>query len=555
MTKSRFPHPLVLIFAMIVVAQVLSYVLPAGKFDREPKPSSGEAYTEPESKTTLRQRLATAREQRDLSVAQVAEIFAVSERTVEAWELGPPPEEGPWHAGTHIEATVGVLIEEWVGSGVAASPADIAAWKAARVQEGDRQSVRRGTYQRIEEPERLPWYTCLIRVIDGMKAAADIIFFVFIIGGVIGVMRATGAIDALIGKSLSAFGHRPILLIGGMTTLFAVGSATIGMAEEYVPFVPILVTMGLAMKMDAMVALGIVYIGAGVGYGCAALNPFTVLVAQDIAGLQTYSGQWYRWLLLVACLVVGVHHIMRYAKRIAADPSSSLVGDVDYSTGFEMPQDVRLTPGRITVLALFVAGIAIFVYGVDAHDWYLEHMSAIFLAVGLLAAVIGRLGLNGTASEFCKGAAEMTTTALLIGFARTIEVVLTDGQIIDTVIYGISGVLNEFGGYVAAVGMLAVQSICNLFIPSGSGQAYVTMPIMAPVADLTGVTRQTAVLAYQFGDGFTNAIVPTNAVLMGMLALSKIPYQRWLRFILPLILKLYLVAAIALCAAVAFEYQ
>ena len=159
-----------------------------------------------------------------------------------------------------------------------------------------------------------------------------------------------------------------------------------------------------------------------------------------------------------------------------------------------------------------------------------------------------------TASEFCSGAAEMTTTALLIGFARTIEIVLTDGQVIDTVIHGIAQPLAQVGSGGAAVGMLLVQSACNFLIPSGSGQAFVTMPIMAPLADLTGITRQTAVLAYQMGDGFTNMIVPTNALLMGMLGLAKIPYERWVKFIAPLLLKLFVVAVGALLFAVFIEY-
>jgi uncharacterized ion transporter superfamily protein YfcC len=388
----------------------------------------------------------------------------------------------------------------------------------------------------------------------GLAAGADIIFFVFLVGGVIGVIRRTGAIDALLGTAIANLGGRPILLVAGMTALFAVGSSTIGMAEEYMPFIPILVTMCLALGMDAIVAMGIVYIGAGVGYGCAALNPFTVMIGQNIAGLPPTSGQGLRWALLAVCLVVGVHHIMRYARKIKADASKSLVKDIDYSDGFEMPEDTRFTLGRILVLVSCVSALAVFVWGTKVHEWYLVELAALFMAVGILSAVLAKLGANETARVFCKGAAEMTTTALLIGFARTIEVVLTDGQVIDTVIYGIAQPLEQVGASGAAVGMLAVQSVCNFFIPSGSGQAYVTMPIMAPLADLSGLTRQTSVLAYQMGDGFMNMIVPTNALLMGMLGLAKIPYQRWLAFIGPLLLKLLVVAVAALLFAVAIEY-
>ena len=419
--------------------------------------------------------------------------------------------------------------------------------------ERDGQQVIRGSYHRVEA-DPLPPYAFLTSVPAGLAAAQDIIFFVFIVGGVIAVIRATGAVDALIGAAIRHLGSRPAPLIGGMVLLFALGSSTIGMAEEYLPFVPLLVTMCLALRMDAVVAIGIIYVGAGVGYACAALNPFTVLIAQDIAGVELASGQGVRWLLLLVCVAVGVQHLLRYVRRVQSHPETSLVNDVDYSRGFRMPEDVRFTVSRVVVLAAFGIGIALFVYGVATWEWYLTELTAVFLSLALVAAIAGRLGPNRVASEFCLGAAELTTTALLIGFARTIQVVLSDGRVIDTVINGLAEPLQALPSGVAALGMLGVQTVCNFFIPSGSGQAYVTMPIMAPLADLTALTRQTAVLAYQFGDGFTNMIVPTNAVLMGILALGHVPYQRWARFIVPLLLKLYLVAVVALLAAVRFGY-
>ena len=453
MKKSRFPDSLVLIFAMIVVAQIATYLLPAGEYRREPSPYDAE-----------------------------------------------------------------------------------------------KEQVIPGTYALVDA-ERLPWHAALTSIPKGLDEGGEIIFFVFI--------RATGAIDALLAAAIQHLGKRPIWLVAGMTTLFAIGSSTIGMAEEYMPFIPILVTMCLALKMDAMVAMGIVYIGAGVGYGCAAINPFTVMIGQKIAGLDPTSGALLRWMLLVVCLVVGVHHIMRYARRIKADPRRSLVGDVDYSSGFEMPGDVRLTARRGVILAVLLAGVGLFVWGVSQWSgwgWYFTELNAVFLGMALIAALVGGISPNRSALEFCRGAAELTTTALLIGFARTIEVVLVDGRIIDTVIHAFAEPLEAAGPSAAAGGMLAIQSVCNFFIPSGSGQAYVTMPIMAPLSDLVGVTRQTSVLAYQMGDGFTNMIVPTNALLMGMLALGKIPYQRWLRFIVPLMVKLYVVAVVALLVAVKTGY-
>ena len=410
-----------------------------------------------------------------------------------------------------------------------------------------------GTYHEVDA-DPLPLQTFLTAIPAGLAAAQDIIFFVFIVGGVIAVVRATGAIDALIGGAIRYMSHRPAVLIFGMVILFAVGSSTLGMAEEYMPFVPILVTMCLAMRVDAVVAVGIIYVGAGVGYACAAINPFTVLIAQQIAGVELMSGQGLRWGLLLVCTAIGADHILRYVRRVQSNPAASLVADVDYSTGFRMPEDVEFTPRRVIVLLVFVASVVGFVYGVGVWDWYLTELVAVFMVLGLAAALVGGLGPDRVAAEFCQGAAELTKTALLIGFARTIEVVLTEGQVIDTVINGLAQSLEGLPRELSAIGMLGVQTVCNFFIPSGSGQAYVTMPIMVPLSDLTALSRQTAVLAYQFGDGFTNMIVPTNALLMGILALAKIPYQRWVRFVWPLLVKLYVVAILALLAAVWFGY-
>ena len=415
--------------------------------------------------------------------------------------------------------------------------------------ERDGPQVIPGTYHYVDAAT-LPPTTFLTAIPAGLAAAQGIIFFVFIVGGVIAVIRATGAIDALIASAMRYLGGRPAMLIAGMMTLFALGSSTIGMAEEYLPFVPILVAMCLAMRMDAVVAVGIIYIGAGVGYACAAINPFTVQIAQRIAGIELMSGQGLRWVLLLVCVAVSVDHLLRYVRLLRQDPKASLVADVGHIDSFQAFADTDLSPRRATVIVLFAVAMGVFVYGVNAWDWYLTELAALFVALAIVVAVIGGLEPNRVATEFSRGAAELTKTALLIGFARTIEVVLTEGRVIDTVIHAIAQPLQRLPSAISAIAMLGVQTVCNFFIPSGSGQAYVTMPIMAPLADLTDVSRQTAVLAYQFGDGFTNMLVPTNAVLMGILALAHIPYQRWVRFVVPLLVKLYLVAILALFFAV-----
>jgi len=304
-------------------------------------------------------------------------------------------------------------------------------------------------------------------------------------------------------------------------------------------------------------------VGYGVGYGAALINPFTVLIAQDIAGLQPASGLWYRMMLLVVFLPIGIHHVWSYSKKVGEDPAESLVADVSPPGEMSIPgsadsvpaaEHAAMTATHKMILAAVAVSQLVLVYGLNQWGWYLFEMEALFVALTLLIAIIARMSPDRTAVEFGTGAASLTSVALLIGVARGIQVVLSEGGIVDTMVYGISLPLKELPGALSAVGMFFVQSVANFFIPSGSGQAYVTMPIMAPLADLVGVHRQVAVLAYQFGDGFTNILVPTQAVLVGALAMAAVPYDRWLRFILPLMVKIWLIGSIALAAAVLIGY-
>jgi uncharacterized ion transporter superfamily protein YfcC len=418
-----------------------------------------------------------------------------------------------------------------------------------------RQQVVPGSYTPLQGVETLSPTEIFTAIPRGFEAAAEIIFFILIIGGMFGVFRATGAADAAIGSMLRRFGNRPAWLLGGTMAIFAFGSATIGMAEEYIPFVPLLVVLTAALGMDAIVAVGVMAVGYGVGYGAALINPFTVFIAQDIADLQQGSGIEFRAVLLLVFLAVGFHHVWRYAKRVQADPSSSLVADVEAETVHVADTDVPLTGRRRLVLVALGLGLAILIWGLKVHEWYLVEMSALFLALCVVMAVVSRLSADEAAIEFGHGAAELTMTALLVGFARTIEVVLNDGHVVDTIISGLAAPLAKLGPALASVGMFGVQSVFNFFVPSGSGQAYVTMPLMAPLADLVGVSRQVAVLAYQFGDGFTNILVPTNAVIIGILSIAGIPYMRWVRFLMPLMVKIWVIGSIALVVAVLMGYQ
>jgi uncharacterized ion transporter superfamily protein YfcC len=418
----------------------------------------------------------------------------------------------------------------------------------------NRMMVVPGTYTPVaaEESVTLPAWHFLIGITKGLADAQDIIFLIFIVGGVIEVLRRTGAIDAALHGAVERLGHSPWILILGCFVMFSLGSFTIGMGEEYVPLIPIIVTMSLAMRMDGVVAMGMVWIPYGIGWGCAGINPFGVLIAQNIAGVPLTSGWEFRLVMMLAFLALAFHHLYRYARRVQQDPTQSLVADIDYSSGFEPPHDIQMTGARAAILAVFLLGLGLFIFGAAQYGWYISELNAVFFGIGLAGALIARMSPGETSQTFLEGAAKMTAPALIVGFARAIAVVLEDGQIIDSIVDSIAGLLEGTPADVSAIGMLVVQSVCNFFIPSGSGQAFVTMPIMSPLATLTGVPQQTAVLAFQFGDGFANMIVPTNALVIGALALGRVPYTVWFRFVGPLMLKILMLAAVFLVFSIHF---
>jgi uncharacterized ion transporter superfamily protein YfcC len=412
-----------------------------------------------------------------------------------------------------------------------------------------------GTYAIVEETDPLPLWEVLTVIPRGLGDAQGIIFFVFIIGGALAVIRATGALDAALAKVLNRFGGQPMLLILMGMLAFAIGSSTIGMAEEYIPLVAILITLCVGMRMDTVAALGIMVVGYGIGYGTAVMNPFTVLVAQEVAGLEPVSGMAFRLFMFIPFFTLGYIHVVRYAKKVRQDPTLSLVADVPEAQPPAPPETGPITTRQRLVLLATLVTLVLVVWGIKQHQWYFVELGGIFFALAIVAGLISHMSFDDMAHRFIDGAGELIGTALLIGFARAIEITLSDGLVLHTIVHGLSQPLQAVGAELSAVGMLFIQSILNFFIPSGSGQAYVTMPIMAPISDIVGVSRQVAVLAYQMGDGFMNMVVPTNAVLMGILGICGIPYGRWFRFIWPLMLQLLLLGSITMVIAVMIGYQ
>ena len=415
-----------------------------------------------------------------------------------------------------------------------------------------REAVVPGTFELGTDAETLTPVDLFTAIPQAFADSQNIIFFLFIIGGVLAVIRRTGTVDALLGRLLDALGGRPGTLIFVTIFVFALTSSIMGASAEYIPFVLILAALCRTMKMDTMTAVGIIVAGYGIGYGAAAFNQYTVVVAQGIAGIDTYSGWPVRMALLLPFVAVGTHHVYQYASQVRMNPAHSLVSDlampVEDEDGTASYPALEWTHIAITVAFLTALGTA--VWGIATRGWYLTELGAAFLILGVVAAAIGRLGPSLMAKEFVVGAKELTETALLVGIARGIALIMEEGQILHTIVYALSVPLDAVPPSVAGVGMMLMQSVLNLFVPSGSGQAFVTMPLLAPLSDLLGISRQIAVQAFLYGDGFANMIVPTNAVLMGVLGMAGIPYDRWFRFCFPLLLKLLALAAVAMVGMV-----
>ncbi len=376
----------------------------------------------------------------------------------------------------------------------------------------------------------------------GFVDAALIIGFVLLIGGAFGVFKKTAAVDSTIMSIAKAHGKSRVLrvlLIPVLMILFSLAGAIFGMSEEVIPFILVFVPMALILGYDTITGVAIPFVAAGAGFAGAFLNPFTVGIAQNIAQLPLFSGIVYRIICWLFITSVTIFFVVRYANKVKRNPELSLTYEQDKQKRKEINlSDIENHKGISTnhklVLITFVLGILVLIYGVLSFGWYIEEISAVFLVLGILVGIVGRLSIKEITDSFISGAKDLVGTALVIALARGILILSQDGKIIDTMLYSLSQPISAMHPIVSSQAMFLVQTLINFFVPSGSGQAVLTMPIMAPLSDIVNVTRQTAVLAFQFGDGFSNMIIPTSAVTMGVLTLADIPWEKWARWILPL---------------------
>ncbi len=436
---------------------------------------------------------------------------------------------------------------------------------------GTREVVVPGTFETIERAETGMWprvrhsvgmifQAPILGFID--EDAAPIIAFVLFIGGAFAVLEKTGAITAALRRLVRASQRSKaieMMLIPFFMALFSLGGAVFGMAEETIPFILIFVPLALALGYDSLTGAAIPFLGSAAGFAAAFFNPFTVGVAQGIAEVPLFSGAGFRMVLWVIITSVVIVFVMWHALRVQRDPAKSPTAELDRrkrEEGMHLDgANDEFTGRQKAVLAVFFVGLVVLVWGVlpaekGGMSWYIIEIAALFIAMGVAMGWIGGLGANQTSKSFMDGAKDLVSTAVIIGIARGILVVLQDGQVIDTILHGMASTLEGLGSAGAAMAMFGTQTAINFFVPSGSGQAALTMPLMAPLSDLVGVTRQTAVLAFQMGDGFTNMIIPTSAVLMGVLSLADIPWTKWARWIIPLQAFLFLLGLVVLFIAV-----
>ncbi|HUF11718.1 MAG TPA: Na+/H+ antiporter NhaC family protein [Longimicrobiales bacterium] len=464
----RFPHPLTLLLGAVIIAAVLTWVLPAGEFERAEHPETG----------------------REIVVA--------------------------------------------------------------------------GSYHRVEADPVGP-FEAIVALPRGMIEAADVIFLVFLVGGAFMVIDRTGAFQAGLDRLVRSLGAHELLVIPIACFAFGIGGALQNMQEEFIALIPVLLLLTSRLGFRSTVAVAMSLGAAAVGASFSPINPFQVGIAQRVADVELLSGAAYRTLFLGLALALWSWGTMRFARRTrgarapmhamseAARPTAEEEPRSPHETG---PQEttgagIALTGRHTVILVLVAIAFAIYVYGAMRLEWGFNEMSALFFLLGVAAGLIGRLGAEGTADAFVEGFKAMAFAAILIGFARAIYVVLADGRIVDTIVFGLFQPLQGLPRSAAAVGMMGVQTIIHVPVPSVSGQAVLTMPILAPLSDLLGFSRQIAILAYQYGAGLCDLITPTNGALMAVIAAARVRYDDWLQFVLPMWGMLFALGAVSVLVALA----
>ena len=398
-------------------------------------------------------------------------------------------------------------------------------------------------------------FRLFVAIQEGFINGAQIIFLIlFGYFWVYSVMQ-TGAFTAMINTLLNGKAKDSKLFVPICMLVFALAGSTYGEFETVYGLIPVFVALAIALGYDALVGLCMCGMAVAVGFASATTNPFTIGIAQTFGQLPMFSGLAYRWIIFIVFYLVSVALVMRYALKIKKDPTKSLLYGMDYSAfQVERDENMKFTAKHKIIMIGMVITVGTIVYGSLKRGWYINEMSGVFIISGILSSIVGGKRAEGICKDLITSLSEMTVAMVVVGMSRAILVIMQNGVIIDSVIHGMNSLMDGLPAWGTGIAMLIVQNILNFFIPSGSGQAAAIMPIMIPLADLSDLNRQIAVLAYQFGDGFSNLLWPTASCTI-MCGIAKIPMGKWYKFFLPIFAVFFALQIIFIVIAVAMNYS
>ncbi|TLQ49375.1 putative basic amino acid antiporter YfcC [Ruoffia tabacinasalis] len=409
-----------------------------------------------------------------------------------------------------------------------------------RVMVGEREIINPDSFAHVaSNPQGI--FEVLKSIPRGFARTQGISYFLFVTGGSFLIINKTGMIESALSRIVSSLKDKEALVIPVVVLIMGLAGSTIGLSEETIVFIALGVSLARAIGYDSLIGVGMIGLGAGVGFTSGFMNPFSVGVAQSIAELPLYSGIELRLVLFTVLWIVTSLYLIIYGKRVKADLTNSIVYDEEMKArnhadfqDLNTTENIEFTTKQKIIAAVFVGGFVVIAYGVMSLDWFITEIGAVFLGMGLISGLIYGMRPEDLADNFIEGAKDMMYAALIVGLAQSLVIIMEDAMILDTLINGLTGAISNLPSVLSAAGMYVVQIIINFFISSGSGQAAVTMPIMVPLADALDVTRQTAVLSYQLGNGFLDSIMPMSGILMAQLAIADIPYKKWVKFAMPL---------------------
>lgn len=422
--------------------------------------------------------------------------------------------------------------------------------------ENGRMLVVSGSFEFVEQSPVSP-FGMVMAIAEGMVQSADIIFFIFFAYGLVYMMIQTGAFYGGMGALIKRMRGKEWLIFPVFMLLFGISGSTFGLFEETYGLLPVFMGIAIALGYDGLVGGASVVLGTVTGFAAATLNSFTIGIAQGIAQIPIGSGLWYRAICFILFESLAIGYLLWYAHKVKTNPEKSIVRGITFSMDEgmtrEQMEELPFTLRHKLIIGLFLLTIVLLVYGTSQLGWYLGELSALFLIMTFCMGLVGGYNFSDISGFLVKSSSEVVFGALAVGVARSLTLVMEQGNIIDTVIYYMASCLQGLPREFAAVGMVVVQNLTNFFIPSGSGQAAVSMPIMVPLADTIGLERQIAVLAYQFGDGFSNMIWPTAVATE--CGLMGIPLQKWYKFMLPLFGLMFLLQIVMIVIATMINYS